>query len=78
MNENPDNRFPMNFGECSRPGCQQKVVYRGCDNKVKVALLCLNKKNEKKLNCQERDFLGILISQVDVRNDIRRLKNQDK
>ena len=50
MNENPDNRFPMNFGECSRPGCQQKVVYRGCDNKVKVALLCLKKIKRMKRN----------------------------
>ena len=28
--------------------------------------------------CTNRDLLGILISQVDVRNVIRRLKNQDK
>ena len=51
------------------------------DNKLKVALICLNKKNKKykeELNCQEQALLGIFISQVDMRNVIRRLKNQSK
>ena len=77
MNENPEDRFPTYFGKSSRPGCLTRM-----DNKLKVALICLNKKINKKykeeLNCQEQALLGIFISQVDMRNVIRRLKNKSK
>ena len=50
------------------------------DNKIKIALCSvkIKKSNKEKVNCQERDLLGILISQVGLRNVIRRWKNQDK
>ena len=52
------------------------------DIKLKVALHLFKQKikqrSKEKVTCQERDLLEILIIQVDVRNVIRRLKNQDK
>ena len=51
------------------------------DIKLKVALHLFKQKikqrSKEKVTCQERDLLEILIIQVDVRNVIRRLKNQE-
>ena len=47
------------------------------DNKLKVALLCLNKKKRKKreIKLSRMRFIRKIDSQVDWSNIIRRLKN---